>query len=361
MARIVIQNLTKKFGAFTAIRDMDAVFADGQVTCLLGPSGCGKTTLMRMIVGLEKPTSGRILFDDRDMGSLPPRKRNVGMVFQYPVMYQTLSVEENISLPLEQDKTLSTTERARRIDEVLDILDMRDKRRLFIGDLDAGSRQKVAVGRAVARRSDIVLFDEPTTNVEVHAKLLLIRAFKLVTQRLRQTIVYVTHDQTEAMTLADRVALMRDGRIIQYDAPAALYETPATEFAGWFLGNPGMNFPPARVKGGQLETPLSSHSLAVADLGDAGGELRIGVRPEHVSLSAAPKAGSVPAVIRDMNVTIAGRFVVTLDIEGVTIKAKTDGRPVLGRGATAHLHVDPVHMSLYRDGVRVGALAGYAG
>ncbi len=162
MASIVIENLTKTFGSFTAIKQMNATFADGQVTCLLGPSGCGKTTLMRMIVGLEKPTSGRILFDDRDMGNLPPRKRNVGMVFQYPVMYQTLSVEENLALPLEQDKSLSAAERARRIDEVLDVLDMRDKRKLFIGDLDAGSRQKVAVGRAVARRSDIVLFDEPT-------------------------------------------------------------------------------------------------------------------------------------------------------------------------------------------------------
>ncbi|SIR32647.1 multiple sugar transport system ATP-binding protein/glycerol transport system ATP-binding protein [Rhizobium sp. RU20A] len=360
MASIVIENLTKTFGTFTAIKQMNATFADGQVTCLLGPSGCGKTTLMRMIVGLEKPTSGRILFDDRDMANLPPRKRNVGMVFQYPVMYQTLSVEENLALPLEQDKSLSSAERARRIDEVLDVLDMRDKRKLFIGDLDAGSRQKVAVGRAVARRSDIVLFDEPTTNVEVHAKLLLIRAFKLVTQRLRQTIVYVTHDQTEAMTLADNVALMKDGKILQYDTPSALYETPATEFAGWFLGNPGMNFPPAELSGATVKTPLSSLPLTASATGLPKGDYRIGVRPEHVDVLVAPRPGSVPAVVRDMNVTIAGRFIVTLDVGGATVKAKTNGRPPVAVGAPAHIGIDPAHVSLYRDGVRVADVTGHA-
>ncbi|MFB2551980.1 ABC transporter ATP-binding protein [Ensifer soli] len=358
MARIVIDNVTKTFGTFTAIRSMTATFADGQVTCLLGPSGCGKTTLMRMIVGLERPTSGRILFNDRDMGTLPPRKRNVGMVFQYPVMYQTLSVEENIALPLTQDASLSAAERSRRIDEVLDVLDMRDKRNLFIGDLDAGSRQKVAVGRAVARRSDIVLFDEPTTNVEVNAKLLLIRAFKLVTQRLRQTIVYVTHDQTEAMTLADNVALMKDGGIVQYDTPATLYGTPATEFAGWFLGNPGMNFPPATLVGANVASPLTAGALTLSR-GDLGpGDYRLGVRPEHVRIVAEPQPGSVPARVRDMNVTIAGRFIVTLDVGGTVIKAKTDGRPPFARGATAHVAIDPAQVSLYRDGVRVAEITG---
>ncbi len=156
--------------------------------------------------------AGRILFGGRDVTAHPTSRRNVGMVFQYPVMYPTLSVAENIALPLRQDRTVDAAERERRVAEMLDILDMRELADAFIEELDAGSRQKVAVGRAVARRSDIVLFDEPTTNVEVNAKLQLIRAFKTVVQRTRQTIVYVTHDQTEAMTLADRIALMRDGQ-----------------------------------------------------------------------------------------------------------------------------------------------------
>jgi ABC-type sugar transport system ATPase subunit len=356
MTKIVIDKVTKRFGPFTAIDAMNAVFDDGAVTCLLGPSGCGKTTLMRMIVGLEQPTAGRIFFGDRDMSGLPPRKRNVGMVFQYPVMYQTLSVEENIALPLTQDRTLSAQERDKRIDEVLDILDMRDKRKLFIGDLDAGSRQKVAVGRAVARRSDIVLFDEPTTNVEVQAKLLLIRAFKLVTQRLKQTIVYVTHDQTEAMTLADRVALMRDGRIIQYDRPADLYATPATEFAGWFLGNPGMNFLPARKVAQGIETPLTAAPVAADADVPAGGKLTAGIRPEHVRLSADAAPGTVPGVLKDLSVTIAGRFIANVRIEGDTIvKVKTDEAIAVRPGDTVHLAADPAGLSFYRDGNRVAA------
>ncbi len=161
MAEINVDRVTKKFGVFTAVKDMDIRFADGEVTCLLGPSGCGKTTLMRMIAGLERPTSGRVLFGGRDVTALPTHARNVGMVFQYPVMYPTLSVAENIALPLKQDRSVSAAERDRRVSEMLDVLDMRDLGSSFIDELDAGNRQKVAVGRAIARRSDIVLFDEP--------------------------------------------------------------------------------------------------------------------------------------------------------------------------------------------------------
>ena len=264
MATITVDRVTKQFGHFTAVEDMDIRFADAEVTCLLGPSGCGKTTLMRMIAGLERPTSGRILFGDRDVTALPTATRNIGMVFQYPVMYPTLSVAENIALPLKQDRTLSAGERDRRVDEMLDVLDMRGMGKNLIGDLDLGNRQKVAVGRAIARRSAIVLFDEPTTNVEVNAKLQLIRAIKLVIQRTRQTIVYVTHDQTEAMTLADRIALMFGGKIVQYDTPARLYDEPLTEFGGWFLGSPGMNFVGAEVRDGRITAPLAGRPSAGA-------------------------------------------------------------------------------------------------
>jgi ABC-type sugar transport system ATPase subunit len=174
------------------------------------------------------------------------------MVFQYPVMYPTLSVAENIEEPLRHDRRVSTSERAKRVDEMLDVLDMRPLRHAMIGELNTGLRQKVAVGRAVARQAEVVLFDEPTTNIEVDAKLQLIRAIKAVTERLRQTIVYVTHDQTEAMTLADSIALMEKGRIVQQDAPRALYAAPRTRFAGWFLGNPGMNYLAAEVRDGAV-------------------------------------------------------------------------------------------------------------
>lgn len=353
MVKVVIDNISKKFGDFTAVDALNATFEDEAVTCLLGPSGCGKTTLMRMIVGLETPTSGRILFDTKDMAGLPPRKRNVSMVFQYPVMYPTLSVEENIALPLNQDRSIDTAERRRRIDEVLDVLDMHDRRHAFITDLDAGGRQKVAVGRAVARRSDIVLFDEPTTNVEVQAKLTLIRAFKLVTQRLKQTIIYVTHDQTEAMTLADHVALMRDGRIVQYDSPQRLYAVPETEFAGWFLGNPGMNFAPAqRVKGG-VRTALSQELIGLGEVHGELSDLKVGIRPEYVRVSTSPHPGAVAGILRDMNIGIGGRYIVRVALDDFMIKAKVQQLDDVQLGDTVYVSADPRWTSVFAGGNRI--------
>jgi ABC-type sugar transport system ATPase subunit len=353
MADIVIDRVTRRFGDFTAVDSLEIRFNDGEVACLLGPSGCGKTTLMRMIAGLETPTEGRILFGGRDVTALPARKRDIGMVFQYPVMYPTLSVAENIALPLDSDRSIGAAERARRVDEVLDVLDMRPLRDAYIDELDAGNRQKVAVGRAVARRSDIVLFDEPTTNVEVNAKLHLIRAFKAVTQRLRQTIVYVTHDQTEAMTLADRIALMRSGRIVQYDRPIELYQHPTTEFGGWFLGNPGMNFVPATVRDGRLTAAVLAHPLSVpAGLAD-GTAVNLGVRPEHVILTAAPGPDSVPGVLMDHAIGIAGRQLARVRIGAVVVKVKMSGALPARPGEAVHLCVDTGRVVLFRDGERL--------
>lgn len=354
MAEIVIEHVTKRFGAFTAVSDVDMTFADGEVACLLGPSGCGKTTLMRILAGLERPSEGRVFFGGRDVTRLPPRKRNVGMVFQYPVMYPTLSVAENLELPMRHDGSVSSTERKRRVDEVLDVLDIRALAGAFIEDLDAGTRQKVAVGRAVARQSEIVLFDEPTTNVEVNAKLQLIRAFKRVTKRLRQTIVYVTHDQTEAMTLADRIALMKAGSIVQYDRPHALYDMPTTEFGGWFLGNPGMNFVPAEIVAGQIESAILPRPLTWQGA-PRDGVVTLGIRPELVEMSGLPSDGSVPATLADQAIGIAGRYLTTAKIGETAIKVNTVGRPPAGLGETVHLNARRERLMLFRNGTRVDA------
>lgn len=352
MAEIIIDHVTKRFGALAAVDDIDMRFADGEVACLLGPSGCGKTTLMRMLAGLEQPTSGRILFGGKDVTRLPPGKRNVGMVFQYPVMYPTLSVAENLHLPMQHDKSVSARERQRRVDEVLDVLDMRGMARAFIEDLDIGSRQKVAIGRAVARQSEIVLFDEPTTNMGVAAKLQLIHAFKQVTRRLRQTIVYVTHDQTEAMTLADKIALMKDGKILQYGGPNVLYSQPSTAFGGWFMGNPGMNFIPATLQSGGITAPILAQPLP-APVHLPKGEITIGIRPERVGMSAVPGPGSVPAVLVDQAVGIAGRYLTTARINGTRVKVNTEGVPPADLGDTVHLTVPHARVILFVDGLRV--------
>lgn len=353
MAEINVDRVTKKFGVFTAVKDMDIRFADGEVTCLLGPSGCGKTTLMRMIAGLERPTSGRVLFGGRDVTALPTHARNVGMVFQYPVMYPTLSVAENIALPLKQDRSVSAAERDRRVSEMLDVLDMRDLGSSFIDELDAGNRQKVAVGRAIARRSDIVLFDEPTTNLEVNAKLQLIRAIKKVIQKTRQTIVYVTHDQTEAMTLADKIALMYEGKIIQYDRPDRLYNEPLTEFGGWFLGNPGMNFVPATVADGWITAPILPDPLPAPAHLPQGGSIKIGLRPEWIAMHGEPRPGSVPGMLKDQTVGIAGRYLTKVSFGSVDVKVKTDGRPPAPLGGTVHLAPQRDKIMLYANGNRI--------
>ncbi|MBP0617514.1 ABC transporter ATP-binding protein [Jiella mangrovi] len=354
MAEIIIEHVTKTFGAFTAVDDIDMTFEDGEVACLLGPSGCGKTTLMRMLSGLETPTKGRVIFGGRDVTRLPPRKRNVGMVFQYPVMYPTLSVFENLELPMRYDRSVARDERRRRVDEILDVLDIRHLSKAFIEELDAGTRQKVAVGRAVVRQSEIVLFDEPTTNVEVNAKLQLIRAFKTVTSRLKQTIVYVTHDQTEAMTLADRIALMRSGRIVQYDRPQVLYGEPTTEFGGWFLGNPGMNFVPATVSGGTISAPILARPLpAPGDL--RGDRIAVGIRPELVRMAGIAGPDSVPAKLVDQAIGIAGRYLTKAAIGDTVVKVNTKGRPPAKLGETVHLSVPRERLMLFADGDRVPA------
>lgn len=345
MSEIRIERVTRRFGAFAAVDDLDATFRDGEVTCLLGPSGCGKTTLMRMVAGLETPTAGRILFDGRDVTRLSPGRRDVGMVFQYPVMYPTLTVRENIEEPLRR-MGLTAAERDRRVDAMLDVLDMRPLARATIDALDAGLRQRVAVGRAVVRECAIVLFDEPTTNIEVNAKLQLIRAFKAVTRRLRQTIVYVTHDQTEAMTLADRIALMKDGRIVQHAAPRALYDRPATPFGGWFLGSPGMNFVPARLEGGRLASAILPAPVAAPPGLAAAREISLGIRPERVALGRGPLRG----VVRDRVIGIGGRPLLRVALGDRTLGVRAAAGAAAQPGEAVALECPADALRLFADG-----------
>ena len=225
MAEIRVEQLTKTFGSLHAVDDVSFTFPNGQVTCLLGPSGCGKTTLMRIIAGLETQTSGAVFFGDKDVSRLSPSKRNIGMVFQYPVVYRGISVYRNIELPLQSMK-LAKAERTRRVDDAIELLGLSASASLDVSKLDNGTRQKVSVAREVARQPQFILFDEPITNVDAASKLQLKRSLKELTRSLSQTIVYVTHDQTEAMTLADQIALMEEGKIVQCAPPRELYNHP---------------------------------------------------------------------------------------------------------------------------------------
>ena len=241
MAEIRLENLRKEFKDTLAVQDVTITFPSSAVTCLLGPSGCGKTTMMRMIAGLEEPTSGDVYFDQERVTQVVTRKRRIGMVFQYPVVYAGITVRQNIELPLLHER-VSEAERRQRVEEVVEILRLGEVIDVNVNRLDMAARQKVAVAREIARQPRFILFDEPITNVDVETKIQIRRALKVLTRQRKQTIIYVTHDQTDAMTLADQIVLMNQGRIIQCDAPRTLYDHPAEVFGGWFLGNPGMNF-----------------------------------------------------------------------------------------------------------------------
>jgi len=352
MPDIQLSNLTRTFGGMVAVNDITAVFPEGSVTCLLGPSGCGKTTLMRMIAGLETPSAGSVAFGGRDVTHLSPSRRDVGMVFQYPVMYRTRSVLENIALPLQRDRTLSAAERRDRIEEVLDVLQLGGQRDSHIGDLDSGTRQKVAVGRAIARRCDVILFDEPTTNVEVHAKLALIRAFKEFRARLRQTIIYVTHDQTEAMTLADQIALMEAGRISQCSAPREMYERPESRFGGWFLGNPGMNFlAPRGQRDGGVAFDVFARPLALPSGGLDG--MEAGIRPEYVQVLSAPAPDAVQARVLRSSITTAGQYLLSLAVADTHLVAKVDAQSGPGIRGDVFVRCPLQHVVLFRNGWRI--------
>jgi ABC-type sugar transport system ATPase subunit len=349
MSEIRVEGLTKTFGPVVALDDVSFVFPESEVTCLLGPSGCGKTTLMRIIAGLETPTRGEVYFGGQRVTRLKPSARDIGMVFQYPVVYRGISVRRNIELPLLSQK-LSAEERRRRIDTVVQILGLEESLEKDITQLDNGTRQKVAVARAVARQPRIILFDEPITNVDAQAKLQLKRSFKELTRQLRQTIIYVTHDQTEAMTLADRIALMQEGKIVQCAEPRELYNHPEDVFAGWFLGNPGMNFISATVvysrDGLALEAPFFASQVPLRGTGEAG-PVTAGIRPEHVVVRSAPSGNAVQVRLLRKTITIGRQYLLALQHDGHTLKAKVPPGIGTALGETVWVELPLEHLVLF--------------
>jgi ABC-type sugar transport system ATPase subunit len=330
MPDIRTEDLRKEFKDIVAVRDISITFSSSSVTCLLGPSGCGKTTLLRIIAGLEKPTRGHIFFGNEKVTHLPPEKRNIGMVFQYPVVYRGLNVYRNIDLPL-MEEGLSEVERRKRVDEVVEILGLTDSLDKDIDQLDNSTRQKVAVARAVARKPQIILFDEPLTNVDVDTKVQLKEALKHLTKQLKQTILYVTHDQTEAMTLADQIALMKEGIIVQRDEPRLLYSNPADMFGGWFLGNPGMNFVQVDVEPGPpsvLQSPLFQKPVHFSPPCEER-RVTIGIRPENIKISSERTPQASQGNVISKSIVVGGQFLAVIDVAGISLKTKV--RPNVGR------------------------------
>jgi len=268
MAQITLERLVKRYGDVEAVRAIDLEIPDGEVTVLVGPSGCGKTTTLRLIAGLERATSGTIRIDGADVTDLEPKERDLAMVFQNYALYPHLTVRENIAFGLKA-RRMPAAEIDRRVREAAELLDVAHLLRRKPSALSGGQQQRVAIGRAIVREPAAFLFDEPLSNLDAKLRVEMRTEILRLQRELRGTIVHVTHDQEEAMTLAHRVVVMNAGRIEQIGTPADVYRDPATEFVARFIGSPEMNV---------LDSPDAAAALGLRDTGAA----RVGVRPEDL-------------------------------------------------------------------------------
>jgi len=299
MAVIQMQNIVKKYGdGFPAVNDVSIEVKDGEFIILVGPSGCGKSTLLRMIVGLEDITSGDMIIDGKRVNDLAPRDRNLAMVFQNYALYPHLTVYENIAFPLRlagEDQSVVD----RKVRDAAKTLELEEHLERKPGNLSGGQRQRVAMGRAIIRDAEAFLFDEPLSNLDAKLRGQMRTEISRLQRRLGITTVYVTHDQVEAMTLGDRVAVMKRGLLQQLATPRELYTNPCNLFVAGFIGSPPMNFMPATVEGTKVTLPYGTVEIPAAKAERAAGHdvLIAGLRPEHFG-DAAVKSGGSGATFR---------------------------------------------------------------
>ncbi|MFO8151408.1 MAG: ABC transporter ATP-binding protein [Trueperaceae bacterium] len=357
MALVSFHDVEKAFGTVKAVDGVSFVIADGEFVCLLGPSGCGKTTTLRLIAGLEKPTAGSIRIGEREVTQLAAKDRDVGMVFQDYALYPHMSIGENIGYPLKVRK-VAPNERDRRVAEVSEHLQIGDLLARRPGQISGGQQQRTSVARAVVHKPQVFLFDEPLSNLDAKLRLEARSFLKHLQRELGVTAVYVTHDQAEAMAIADRIAVMHEGKIVQIGPPLEVYRHPATTFVANFLGNPPMNMLRFQVHSGQrpslasdaAQLPLRAETAAwlVADVGE-GGELIVGVRPEHLRLEARATPGTLSGEPYAVE-TLGPESLVTLRFDGtlVTVRLFSDEPPDVD--SVVHLGLDEAKMHFFRTG-----------
>jgi multiple sugar transport system ATP-binding protein len=354
MAGVTFKNISKHFGSVKAVDDVSFDIRDGEFICLLGPSGCGKTTTLRMIAGLEQPTSGTILIGDRDVTNVPPKGRDIGMVFQDYALYPHMTIADNISYPLKV-RGVSAAERDARAAEVaksLQIANLLDRRP---GQISGGQQQRTSVARAVVHKPQVFLFDEPLSNLDAKLRLEARSFLKHLQQQLGVTAVYVTHDQAEAMALADRIAVMERGKIVQMAPPLEVYHRPATTFVANFLGSPPMNLLPVKVdlsRGGttfvgqtfRLEAPNWRERLSRTFEQDE--DVTLGIRPEHLQLAREGEPWAVPGDVYAVE-PLGPEALVTLTVGDslVTVRIFSDDPPVVS-GRT-HVKLLPERLHLF--------------
>jgi len=331
-----------------ALLPLKMSFADGGAYALLGPSGCGKTTMLNIMSGLLQPSHGRVLFDGADVTAASPQARNIAQVFQFPVIYDTMTVAENLAFPL-RNRKVPEAQIKQRVGVIAEMLEMSGQLDQRAANLSADAKQKISLGRGLVR-SDVsaVLFDEPLTVIDPHLKWQLRRKLKQIHHELKLTLIYVTHDQVEALTFADQVVVMTRGRAVQVGSAEALFERPQHTFVGHFIGSPGMNFLPVIARNGQLQ--IAGQFLTL----DAGlhlpeGDLKLGVRPEYVALTAAGAPGALPVQVTQVQ-DIGTYVLVTARIGEQVLKARLAPDQAQPRaGEPAWFQVLGAHTCFYKN------------
>ena len=361
MARILLKELYKSYGETPAVRGIDLTIDENEFVVLVGPSGCGKTTTLRMIAGLEHITAGEIYIGDRLINDVPPRDRDIAMVFQNYALYPHMTVHENMSFGLRLRK-LPKDEIGRRVKEAADILDIGELLDRRPKQLSGGQRQRVAMGRAIVRNPEAFLFDEPLSNLDAKLRVQMRTEIKLIHQRVRTTVVYVTHDQVEAMTLADRIVVMNDGVVEQVAPPQEMYDHPATRFVAGFIGSPAMNFLPCKLAGNgssglsvilsegiRLDVPADRESRY---RGYVDRDLTFGIRPEHLTEQRQHTNAEQQDFICRVGVLepMGIDTMVFMNVEGVDVCARAAPRTVKAPGEDMTFTIDMQNMHLIDPG-----------
>ncbi|MGL5115133.1 MAG: ABC transporter ATP-binding protein [Beijerinckiaceae bacterium] len=354
MARITLYSLAHSYKPHPkavsdyAVREATHVWDDGGAYALLGPSGCGKTSLLNIISGLVAPTKGRVMFDDQDVTLKPTEARNIAQVFQFPVIYDTMTVRENLAFPL-KNRGMKGAALDARVEEIAKLLDLTHDLSRKARGLTADSKQKISLGRGLVR-PDVaaILFDEPLTVIDPHLKWELRSKLKEIHKKFDTTMIYVTHDQTEALTFADKVVVMYDGEVVQVGSPQALFETPDHTFVGYFIGSPGMNVLPAEINGSTARVNGEALPLGRIPTVAAGASIEIGIRPEFLKPVAA---GGIPA--RVVRVEDIGRQKILRCEAGKHRLAAILPEDAAVPSDVIRLSADPGHIHVYADSRRV--------
>ena len=331
-----------------ALLPLKMTFEDGGAYALLGPSGCGKTTLLNIMSGLVTPSQGGVRFDGKDVTAFTPQQRNIAQVFQFPVIYDTMTVAENLAFPL-RNRRMPADQIKQRVGVIAEMLEMSGQLNQRASGLAADAKQKISLGRGLVRPDvSAVLFDEPLTVIDPHLKWQLRRKLKQIHHELKLTLIYVTHDQVEALTFADQVVVMTRGRAVQTGSAADLFERPSHTFVGHFIGSPGMNFLPGSM------TAAGFHTVGTTVASPAGrrlpdGEFKLGVRPEYVSLAAANAEGALPMTVTQVQ-DVGTHVIVSAKREGHTVKARLQVNSThLKAGDNVWLQVMGEHTCFYKN------------